>query len=312
MSRPVVAITGATGFVGSALLRELPAHGFHVRALLRRPADLPAHAGSVVIGDIAAPRQMAEALRGVSAIVHSAGIAHAMSGLPEDDYRAVNMRATLALAQAARRARVGRFVFLSSIRAQSGPVADHVLTERDRPMPTDAYGRSKWEAEQGLAAIEGLDWVALRPVLVHGPGVKGNMAALIRLATTHWPLPLGGLAGRRSLVSVESLADAIACVLKAPVPLTRPLIVADPDALTVGEIVTALRGGLGRGPGLVPVPSVLIGLAARLAGRGEAYERLAGSLVANASDMAALGWKPRFTTPFALARLTAPQPAGPA
>lgn len=304
MSRPVVAITGATGFVGRALLRELPAHGFHVRALLRRPADLPEQAGSVVIGDIDAPRQMTEALRGVSAIVHSAGIAHAMSGRPEDDYRAINTQATLALAQAARRARVGRFVFLSSIRSQSGPVADHVLTEADPARPTDAYGRSKWEAEQGLAAIEGLDWVALRPVLVHGPGVKGNMAALVRLAASRWPLPLAGLQGRRSLVSVESLADAVACVLNAPAPLNRPLIVADPDPLTVGEIVTAMRVGLGRGPGLVPVPAGLIGLAARLAGRNEAYERLAGSLVADASELAALGWKPRFTTPSALARLT--------
>src|SRR3712207_4500344 len=147
---------------------------------------------------------MSNALAGVRAVIHSAGLAHGMSGLPEDDYRAINTEATVALARAAARAGARRFVFLSSIRAPSGPTAREVLTEDLEARPTDAYGRSKLDAERGLAEV-GIDWVALRPVLVYGPGVKGNMAALLKLAKLALPLPLGGLTGRRSLLSVENL-----------------------------------------------------------------------------------------------------------
>src|SRR4051794_31611070 len=130
-------------------------------------------AASAVVGDLARPQNMAAALADVDAVIHSAGLAHVMSGVPEDDYRMLNTEATIALALAAQRAGAKRFVFLSSIRAQSGPGADHVLTEDLTPRPTDAYGRSKLAAEQGLAELA-LDWVALRLVLVYGAGMKGT------------------------------------------------------------------------------------------------------------------------------------------
>src|SRR5262249_41752827 len=135
-------------------------------------------------------------------------LAHAMSGVPEDDYRVLNTEATIGLARAAQRAGAKRFIFLSSIRAQCGPTADHTLTEETAATPTDAYGRSKLAAEEGLAALD-LAWVALRLVLVYGPGVKGNMAELLRFARSPYPLPLGGLAARRSLLALDNLTAAI-------------------------------------------------------------------------------------------------------
>ena len=302
MSAPLVALTGATGFVGRHLLNALPARGFRVRVLLRRPVELPPGASGAMVGDLTRPQNMAAALAGVDAVVHSAGLAHAMSGAPEDDFRALNTEATRALAEAAVRARVPRFVFLSSIRAQVGATAPHPLTEADAPAPDDAYGRSKLAAEAALAEV-GIDWVALRPVLVYGAGVKGNMAALLGLARSPWPLPLARLAGRRSLISVESLAAAVVNVLTAPAPLRRPVIAADPDPLTPPEMIAALRAGLGRGPGLMPVPTALLGVASRLAGREGAFTRLSGSLVARADALAALGWTPSTTTPDGLAAL---------
>src|SRR3990170_3799695 len=206
--KPLVALTGATGFIGQYLLNELPKRGYRLRVLLRRPTNLPKGCASAVIGDLARPYNMAEALAEVDAVIHSAGLASTMSGVPEDDYRLFNTEATVGLARAAERARVKRFVFLSSIRAQSGPVSDTVLTEDLPALPTDPYGRSKLAAEEGLATLS-IDWVALRPVLVYGPGVKGNMAALLRLAQAPVPLPLGGLSARRSLLSVDNLAAAV-------------------------------------------------------------------------------------------------------
>jgi UDP-glucose 4-epimerase len=299
MTGPLIALTGATGFIGRHLLRELPHRGYRVQVLLRRPSELPEGASGAIIGDLAAPQNMAAALRGVDAVVHSAGLAHAMSGHPEDDYRVLNTEATVGLARAAERAGVKRFVFLSSIRAQSGPVADTVLTEALPAQPTDPYGRSKLAAEEGLATLS-IDWVALRPVLVYGPGVKGNMAALLRIAQLPVPLPLGGLSARRSLLSVDNLAGAVDTVLRAPGRLRRPLIVADEQALTVAEMVAALRAGLGRRPGLVPVPAGLLGWAARAAGQEEAFERLAGALVASPAALLNLGWRPPVATPLGL------------
>ncbi len=302
MSGQLVALTGATGFIGRHLLKELPKRGYKVRVLLRRPTMLPPEATGAVVGDLAAPRNMSNALAGVQAVIHSAGLAHGMSGLPEDDYRAINTEATVALARAAARAGARRFVLLSSVRAQSGPTARQVLTEALDPHPTDAYGRSKLDAERGLAEVD-IDWVALRPVLVYGPGVKGNMAALIKLARLALPLPLGGLKGRRSLLSVENLVEAIDVALRAEGSLRRPLIVADPEPLTIPEMVAALRAGLGRRPGLVPIPQALLGQALRLAGRGEAFERLAGSLVADPRALMELGWRPSVATRDGLAAL---------
>src|SRR3954467_2800215 len=308
MSAPLIALTGATGFIGRHLMRELPKRGYRVQVLLRRPTTLPPEATGAVVGDLARPQNMSAALRGVDAVIHSAGIAHAMSGVPEDDYRVLNTEATAALARAAERAGVRRFVFLSSIRAQSGPASDAVLTEDREPRPTDAYGRSKLAAEVALAEI-GLDWVALRPVLVYGPGVKGNMAALLALSRSPYPLPLGGLSARRSLASVDNLVAAVDTVLRAPEALRRPLIVADPEPLTVPEMIAALREGLGRKPGLIPIPPRLIEAACRAAGRGAVYERLAGALVASPAALTRLGWVPPVGPQVglaALARCSAP------
>src|SRR5438105_114054 len=256
MRGELIALTGGTGFIGRYLLRELSRRGYRLRVLLRRPSMLPPECASAVVGDLARPQNMAAALAGAEAVIHSAGVAHGMSGLPEDDHRVLNTEATIGLARAAQRAGVRRFVFLSSIRAQAGPTAAGVLTEDLEPRPTDAYGRSKLAAEQGLAELD-LDWVALRPVLVYGPGAKGNMARLIALARSRLPLPLAGLTARRSLLSLENLVAAIGLLLAAPGPLRRPFIVADPGPLSVPEMIAAMRRGLGRKPGLFPVPAPL-------------------------------------------------------
>jgi UDP-glucose 4-epimerase len=302
MMKPLIALTGGTGFIGRHLLRELPKRGYRVRALLRRPTALPSEAPSAIIGDLSRPLNMASALAGADIVIHSAGLAPGVSGLPEDDYRLFNTEATVGLAQAAQKAGTRRFIFLSSIRAQSGPTASEILTEDMEARPTDSHGRSKLAAEQGLARLD-LDWVALRPVLVYGPGVQGNMARLMRLARTRWPLPLGSLTARRSLVSLDTLTAAIACVLEAREDLRRPLIVADPDPLTVAEMIAALRRGLGRRPGLIRLPQRLLESVAKAAGQSAALDVLANPLVVDTAALARLGWSAPITSAVGLERL---------
>jgi nucleoside-diphosphate-sugar epimerase len=298
----LLALTGATGFIGQYLLRELPKRGHRLRVLLRRPSAVPMQCASAVIGDLARPRNMSAALEGVDAVIHSAGFTHGMSGIPEDDYRLLNTEATIGLARAARRAGAKRFVFLSSIRAQSGPTAETVLTEADDPNPTDAYGRSKLAAERGLAELD-LDWISLRAALVYGPGVKGNIAQLMRLARLPLPLPLRSIGGRRSLLALENLSAAIEVVLTTPGPLRRPFIAADREVLTIDEMIAAMRDGLGRRPNVFAVSPVLLRLLFRSFGHDNIYRRMSGSLVADPSALIGLGWAPQLNTADGLCRL---------
>lgn len=292
----LIALSGATGFIGQYLLRVLQKRGHRVRVLLRRPsAAMPSLVTSAVIGDLRHPQNLATALEGVHTVIHSAGVAHAASGLPEDDYRTINTAATAALARAAERSGVSRFVFLSSIRAQCGPVAETVMTETVEPRPTDAYGKSKLAAERSLAELN-LDWVALRPVLVYGPGVKANMAQLMRLAQSPFPLPLGSITAQRSLLSLENLGSAIETVLATSQTLRRAYIVADREALTVGQMIAAMRQELGRRPNVFPFPAPLLNALCRAAGQSEAYGRVSGSLVADPSALMSLGWRPAVET----------------
>jgi nucleoside-diphosphate-sugar epimerase len=294
-SARVVALTGATGFIGQHILRELSKRGYSIRVLLRRPVETSLDCASAVIGDLARPHNLSAALRGVNAVVHSAGAVHGMTGFPEDDHRVLDAEATVSLARAAQRAGVRRFVFLSSIRAQAGPTAAEILTEDQPPVPTDFYGRSKLEAENGLSNLD-LDWVALRPVLVYGRGMKGNFAALVRLARSPYPLPLGGLQARRSLLSLDNLVDAVDTVLTAPGRLRRPFIVADAEAVTIADMVAAMREGLRRRPGLISLPAPLLKFALQMVGRAEWYQRLACPLMVDTSALSKLGWAPRIST----------------
>ncbi|MBX3539994.1 MAG: NAD-dependent epimerase/dehydratase family protein [Chelatococcus sp.] len=288
-----VLLTGATGFVGRHLTADLMRAGMIVRAATRQQSSLPAGVEQVVVGDLDRPVDWSEALVGVDAVVHAAGIAHAGPGIAADRYHRVNTAATVALAEAAGPSR--RFVFISSIRAQGGPTAARILTEADAPRPEDAYGRSKLAAEKALADLNG-DWVALRPVLVYGQGVGGNMGALLRLARLPFPLPLKGLTGRRSLLAVETLAGAVRHCLAMEEAPRRAFIVADPQPVTVGEIVAALREGMGRLPGLFRVPEGVFRSLCALSGRTAAWERLAGSLEVDAAALRRSGFVPELQT----------------
>lgn len=300
MNDRIIALTGATGFIGSHLLRELARLGYRVRVLLRRPTALPPDCTHAVIGDLGRPVNMAAALSDVDTLIHSAGLAPTMTGAPDDDFRRLNTAATGNLAAAAQRAGVRRFVYLSSLRAQADVSSRDVLTEDQHPNPTDAYGRSKLAAEQELSKLD-LDWVALRLALVFGPGAKGNMARLIDLVRSPYPLPFGALRARRSLLSLDNLVTAVNTVVTLPQPLRRPLIVADPDPLNIPQMITAMRAGLGRRPGLVHVPRAVLERSFRLAGRLEFYRRLAEPLVGDPGRLLQLGWVPPVATSDALA-----------
>jgi nucleoside-diphosphate-sugar epimerase len=301
-----VLVTGASGFIGRALVPRLVAAGYEVRAASRRPPAFAPPVEAVAHGDLGPEVDWGPLLAGVDCVVHLAGIAHTGPGVPEADYDRVNHHATAALAQAARKAGVKRVVFVSTIRAQMGPQADHVLTEADAPHPTDPYGRSKLAAEAALAQ-SGVDFTVLRPVLVYGPGIKGNLRMLARLAALPVPLPFGAFANRRSLLSVGNLASAIAHVLRQPECGGETYVVADLQPVSLAQIIKALRAGLGRPPGLVNVPPGLIRVSLTMLGRGRQWDQLGGQLVVNPAKLVVAGWKPEADTAAGLAEMARSQ-----
>jgi nucleoside-diphosphate-sugar epimerase len=297
-----ILVTGASGFIGRAVVAGLAAAGHEVRAAVRR-TPVPALAPPVELarhGDLDLPVDWRPLVAGMDAVIHLAGVAHAGPGIAAAHYDRVNHLATAALADAAHAAGVQRLIFMSSIRAQSGPASDRVLTEALEPQPTDAYGRSKLAAEAALHR-SGTPFTILRPVLVYGAGMTGNLRALMRLAALPIPLPFGAFANRRSLVSVQNLLAAIAHALQNEASRGQTYVVADPHALTLARIVTALRLGIGRAGGLIAVPPDLIRLGLAALGRRHDWDRLNGPLIVDPAKLIAAGWRPDPDTAGALA-----------
>ncbi|MFM9976164.1 MAG: NAD-dependent epimerase/dehydratase family protein [Beijerinckiaceae bacterium] len=307
MSARMVLVTGASGFIGKYLVADLLRRGCRVRAAVRDPGKLKFSddVEMVAIGDLLQPVDWRQAVAGADHVVHLAGLAHA-GGAEQNDalYQRVNTQATLDLADAAASAGVRRFILMSSIRAQCGFSSNAPLTDDSIPAPTDAYGRSKLAAERGLAERD-IDWIALRPVLVYGRGVKANMAFLMRLARLPLPLPLGGLTARRSVLALDNLASAVAFAMEPNCPPRRAYIVADREPVSVPEMISDLRKGLGRRPGLVAVPERALAALARASGQQDRFARLASDLVAYPQALIAAGWKAEVETRSALERLLA-------
>jgi len=298
-----ILVTGASGFVGRALVNDLAAQGHRVRAAMRQPADIfPRPVEVVAVSDLARPLEWRPLLADIEVVVHLAGIAHAGPDIAEEVYDRVNRAATMALAAAAARNRIQRLIFLSSIRAQAGAAADHVLTESDPPRPVDAYGRSKLAAEEAIRAA-GLPFTVLRPALIYGPGVKGNLASLMHIARSPWPLPFGAMRNRRSLLGRGNLLAAIHHVLTTPATINETYVAADPEPLTLADIVGALRAGEGRRPRLVPVPPLVLARLLKALGRAHLWERLGGDSVVDPAKLLAAGWRPATSTRAGLAAM---------
>ena len=297
-----VLVTGASGTIGRPLTAALAAAGHAVRAAVRggRTQPFPASVEIARSTDLAEPVDWPPLLAGIDAVVHLAGVAH--TDITGAAYDRINHLATAELARAAAAAGIKRFVFVSSIRAQSGPHADHPLSETDPARPTDAYGRSKLAAENAVRAA-GVPFTILRPVLVYAPGARGNLASLIRLAAYPLPLPFGRLTAKRSLLSVDNLIAAIGFTLDSARAENETFIVSDPQAVTVAEIIVICRAAIGRRPSMLPVPPRLFATALGLIGKREVWDRLAGALDAPPTELLAAGWRPPVDTTAGLTAL---------
>lgn len=296
-----VLVTGANGFVGTALCEHLTKSQVPIRAVIRSLEPHPSDTDTYSVGDISSKTDWTHALKDVTKVVHLASRVHIMtdqSANPLAEYRLVNVEGTINLARQAAAAGVKRFVFLSSIKV-NGEFTElsRPFTADDAPAPTDAYGISKHEAEMALRQIAmetDMEVVIIRPPLVYGPGVKANFEAKMRWLAHGLPLPLAGLTqNRRSFVALDNLLDLIVTCLNHPNAANQTLLVSDAEDLSTADLLKRTGVALGKPARLFYVPSWLIQLLATLVNKPGIYLRLCGSLQVDMSKTRQLlAWTP--------------------
>jgi len=310
----MILLTGASGFVGRAVLASLIQSRF-VRVALRRPdaAGIP-EGVDVFEASLSPDQDWIKALSGVSSVIHCAARVHVMNEEAADplaEFRRVNVDGTLRLARQAAEAGVKRFVFVSSIKV-NGELSQpgQPFTADQIPAPGDPYGISKCEAEAGLWALSEetvMEVVVIRPPLVYGPGVKANFLAMMRWLQRGVPLPLGDVTeNRRSLVFLDNLADLIVTCVDHPAAANQTFLVSDDEDLSTAALLRRMAKALGRPARLIPVPVGLITLGAKLIGRSGIAQRLCGSLQLDiGKTKALLDWMPPISVDEGLRRTAA-------
>lgn len=292
-----VLVTGANGFVGSTLCRTFTEGGLRVRAAVRTAQQCPDAADLTIVGNIGPNTEWESALAGVDVVVHLAARAHVLNDTAgRDAYFDTNTAGTLRLAAAAARAGVRRFVFLSSIKVNGERTGAQPFRAGDVPAPLDAYGESKWLAEQGLhevAAKSPLEMAVVRPPLVYGPGVRANFLRLMSLVRRGLPLPFGAIENKRSLISIWNLCDVMLRLTTVARLPAHTFLVSDDRDLSTPELIRQLAAAMARRPRLVNLPAAWLQAVGRVAGRGPEIARLCESLRVDVGETRGLlAWKP--------------------
>jgi len=300
-----ILVTGANGFVGTALCKRLLANNIEVRAATRSalPMPLAEFLKVFAVGDLGQNLDWTPALTGIDAVIHLAARVHVMNDHATDplsEFLQVNVGATLHLARQAVAAGVKRFIYLSSIKV-NGEFTSMVkpFRETDLPNPQGSYAVSKLRAEEALrtlAAETGMEVVIIRPPLIYGPGVKANFAKLLKSVDKGIPLPLGAVENKRSLIFVDNLCDALLRCATHPVAAGHTYLVSDGNDMSTAQLVEAMALALNRPVRLLHVPVRLIRTAAKAVGRGTVVDRLTQSLVVDSSNISKdLEWCPPYT-----------------
>lgn len=301
-------ITGANGFVGSALCAELRRRNISVVASVRRKvAD-----AQYEIGDITVDTDWEPALEGCDTVFHLAARVHLMNDTSDDplaSFRAANVDATLNLARQAAEAKIKRFVFVSSVKVNGEETFDKPFFATDDPRPVDPYGQSKLEAEIALKELSlssGMEVVIIRPPLVYGPGVRANFLRLMQLVQWNVPLPLGAIHNARSMVALDNLVDFLAICGQHPNAAGKIFMVSDDNDVSISQLLRLIASAMEKKIFLLPIPSKLIWACAGIAGKTAIANRLLGSLQVDIEHAkSTLNWRPVVSLQEAIAKTAA-------
>ena len=294
-----VLVTGANGFVGTHLCQHLLKRGHDVVAAVRFARTAPDETREFAYGGLLDPVDWASALDGVDSVVHLAARVHVMndtSSNPLDEFRKTNVDGAVKLANAALSAGVRRFVYMSSIKVNGERTVESPFHALGAANPSDPYAVSKWEAELALAdlvASNAASVISVRTPLVYGPGVRGNMARLMRMACAGYPLPLGSVRNKRTMISVWNLADLLASCATREGYTSGLVLAGDVHSPSTPELYRELAAAVGTRPRMINVPVELLRALGGMTGRSREISRLCDSLeVANSSTIEGFQWMP--------------------
>lgn len=290
-ARRSIVVLGAGGFIGWPLTERLAANGLATRAVTRTPTAFAAPVESYTAGTLGAHTDWRYLLHGARAVIHLASRAHASPG--DAAWITAEAATAAAIAAAAAAAGIERTILLSSIKVLGETTTDRPFSAASPADPRDSYGRAKLAIEEAMRREGAPGLVVIRPPLVYGPGVKGNFRALLRLVTRGVPLPLAAIRNRRSFVFRNNLLDLIELALTHPAAPGGTFLLRDDQDISTLQLVKELAQRLGRPTRLFPVPPRLLRLAAAAIGRGDAVDRLVGSLIIDDGETRErLGWQP--------------------
>lgn len=299
-----ILVTGSTGFLGKPLINELSRAEFKVFPVIREALKPSLNDNTVVISGIDSKTNWQNHLVNKDVVIHCAARVHVMNDAvsdPLDAFRDVNVLGTMNLANAAAKAGVKRFIFISSIKVNGESTTDlPAYVSSDNPSPEDPYGISKAEAEEQLLDLgkkTGMEIVIIRPPLVYGPGVKANFAAICKLTSKGLPLPFASLVtNKRSMVYVGNLISLIIECVTNKNAANKVFLVSDNDDLSLAYFIKRLSHAMGKKALLLPCPKFLFELAGKLTGKSAVVDRLVGSLQVDITDTCkTLNWTPPYT-----------------
>lgn len=295
-----VLVTGASGFIGGAIWRTLRQHSAAEQVI--GACRAPQHDSAFLRApDLAASSDWTSLVDGMGTIIHCAAHVRATRDADRDAVQAlqrVNVSGTVSLAQQAADSGVGRFIFLSSVKVHGeSTLPGKPFNHLDDAKPEDAYGRSKAEAEtqlQRLASTTGMEIVIIRPPLVYGPGVGGNVASLLKALERGVPLPLGAITmNRRSMVALDNLVDLVIRCIDHPAAANQSFLVSDGEDLSTAQLITRLGAAMNTPPRLFSVPARILSIAARMIGKHAVAQRLLGNLQVDIEHTCnTLQWQP--------------------
>lgn len=301
-----ILITGASGFVGSHLVPFL-SREHEVFISSPRNDSFP----SVLEQPMSPKTDWTNRLRHIECVVHLAARVHVMKENSLDaisEYRESNVHMTLQLAKAAAEQGVKRFVYMSSVKAVADRSLIDPVTAFTEPNPSSPYGISKLEAEIELTKLSkqtGIELVILRPPLIYGPGVGGNMKSLLEFAESGIPAPLGSIENKRTLVSIWNLMDLVGDACVNSNASGGIALAGDPTSLSTGELVKLLRISLGMHPRVFAFPTQVLNLLAKLTGQTQRMRRLTESFtLLPGTTIPEWNWEPKITTKEGLFRFT--------
>ena len=296
----MILVSGGNGFVGKSLCKALVEQRQIVRTATRQTNTQVKNNETVRVGELNGQSDWTKALLDIKVVIHLAARVHVMNDASADplaEFRKVNVEGTLNLAGQAAKAGVKRFIFISSIKV-NGEHTDlgKPFTEADAANPEDAYGLSKYEAEQGLLLIAqqtGMEVVIIRPPLIYGPGVKANFKSMLHFVKRGIPLPFGIINNKRSFVYLGNLISFIIRCIDHPEAANQVFLVSDGHDLSMTQLLTECAKALGVKARLLPIPQKLIEFSAALLGKQDMAQRLCGNLQVDISKARnILNWAP--------------------